>query len=384
MPVETRHPDYTKRRKQWKRCRDAVEGQDAVKEAGTEYLPRLSGHTESEYQAYKQRAFWYNATARTVDGLTGLLFRKPPVIDAPDTIADILEDVTTDGLSLQEFAELAAEEVLIVGRGGILVDYPRTDVSEDESQADVERRGERPYLSHYRAESITNWKTGRYGNRTVLTLVVLHEYYEDQKDEFESERKSQYRVLRLDESERYIQQIWRKVRDDDGRERWKVVGELIPLFRGQPMDFIPFYFLGVRDASPNAVKPPLLDLASTNVSHYQTMADLENGRHWTGVPTPLFIGRFVTDGEEVAEVKLGSTSGIQIEEGGDAKFLEFNGAGLTTLENGAKAKEEYMAVLGARILAQEKRMVEAAETANIHRAGESSVLAAVANAISKS
>lgn len=385
MPVTATHPDYDKRIKQWERCRHAVAGEDAIKQAGTVYLPRLSGHTDNEYDAYKKRAVWYNATSRTVDGLTGLIFRKPPSIDSPDTLAGLLEDVTTDGLSIQEFSELVTEEAIVVGRGGILVDYPHVEVSDEETQAEIEQRGDRPYLAHYAAEAITNWHTGRIGNRTVLTMVVLKEQFEEREDEFESKVKDQYRVLRLNEAGQYIQQIWRKFRtEEDREERWRLVGEAAPMMRGAALDYIPFYFFGPRDASPSATKPPILDLASMNVAHYRTMADLENGRHWTGLPTPIFTGRFVTEGgEEVTEVKLGSTEGIHLESDGDAKFLEFTGKGLEALENGAKAKEEYMAVLGARILAQEKRMVEAAETAQIHRSGENSVLASVANAVSK-
>lgn len=385
MPVNTTHPEYDQRIKQWKRCRHAVAGEDAIKNETTTYLPKLSGHTDREYTAYLKRAVWYNATARTVDGLTGLIFRKPLAIDAPDTLRDIFDDVTTDGLSLQEFAEIVTEEAIVVGRGGILVDYPHVDATDDETQAEVEQRGDRPYLTHYNAESITNWQTGRISNRTVLTMVVLKERYEVREDEFASELKEQYRVLRLDDRGVYIQQIWRKIKGEtDNRERWQNVGETTPLMRDAPLDFIPFYFFGPRDASPNISKSPILDLASLNVSHYRTMADLENGAHWTGVPTPVFVGDFVTEGDdEVTEVKLGSTEGIHLAAGGDAKFLEFSGSGLTTLESRAKAKEEYMAVLGARILAQEKRMAEAAETASIHRAGENSVLASIANAIGK-
>lgn len=386
MPVDTQHPSYTKRLKQWKRCRNAVAGEDEIKDAGTDYLPKLSGHTDAEYKAYKQRAVWYNATARTVDGLTGLIFRKPPSIDAPESLSDLLEDVTTYGLSAQEFAEMIVEETVVVGRGGILAEYPRVEAGEEETAADAERRGDRPYLTHYAAEAITNWQTGRIGNRTVLTRVVLLEYYAEGGDEFGGgESKPQYRELMLDEAGQYLQRIWRKARGDDGREKWLVTDQAMPLLRGAALTFIPFWFFGPQDATANVVKPPILDLANMNISHYRTMADLENGRHWTGVPTPVFAGRFLTEGEdEVTEVKLGSTSGIHFEEtDGSATFMEFTGSGLETLENAAKGKEEYMAVLGARILAQEKRMVEAAETARIHKAGESSILASLANAVSK-
>jgi hypothetical protein len=55
---------------------------------------------------------------------------------------------------------------------------------------------------------------------------------------------------------------------------------------------------------------------------------------------------------------------------------------LSELREALRAKESMMATLGARILAPEKRQVETAQTAAIHRAGENSVLASIAQSIS--
>ena len=41
MPVETLHPDYERHEKKARRVRDAVEGSDAIKRRGTDYLPAL-------------------------------------------------------------------------------------------------------------------------------------------------------------------------------------------------------------------------------------------------------------------------------------------------------------------------------------------------------
>jgi len=65
-----------------------------------------------------------------------------------------------------------------------------------------------------------------------------------------------------------------------------------------------------------------------------------------------------------------------------AGLLEFTGKGLETLEKRLAVKEQHMAALGARMLAEEKRQVETAETASIHRQGENSVLSSISQAIS--
>jgi len=55
-PVETQHKSYTKMAPKWKRCRDVIAGQDAVKDAGKDYLPALTEQKDDDYKAYKLRA----------------------------------------------------------------------------------------------------------------------------------------------------------------------------------------------------------------------------------------------------------------------------------------------------------------------------------------
>jgi hypothetical protein len=70
------------------------------------------------------RALFYNATQRTIDGLTGLLFIKPPVMEYPQAIEAQVNDVTMSGVNLHQFAEMVAEQVVMLGRAGVLVDHP--------------------------------------------------------------------------------------------------------------------------------------------------------------------------------------------------------------------------------------------------------------------
>lgn len=388
MPVDTKHAQYLANEARWKRNRDVTEGEEAVKAAGETYLPKLSGHNDTEYEAYKTRAAFFNATGRTVDGLTGLIFRKPPTHEYPAAMEPLVEDVTMAGLSLDELAQKIVEDAVVVGRGGILVEYPPTDLRE-RTVPEVEAEGLRPYLTYWTAESILDWRLGRVNNHTVLTMVKLSESVEepDPTDPWKTKAVEQVRVLRLVEGV-YTVELYRKIQGvSKSTAEWTLVsGPSTVIIRGQPVAGIPFIFVGPRDSTPEVQKAPISDLVLTNLSHYRTSADYENGLHWTGVPTPVFIGALQGgDGQEVTTVRLGSTSGITMAAGSDAKFLEFEGSGLEGgLGKALTRKEEYMAVLGARLLAADKRQVEAAETAEIHRAGENSVLSSIASSVSKS
>lgn len=374
MAVDTQHEEYSEYYDQWERCEHAAEGQDEVHEYGIKFLPRLSGQTDEEYKAYKQRALFYNATQRTIDGLTGMLFLKPLTCVHPAGIANLIDDVTMSGQSLHQFAEMVAEEVVKIGRCGVLVDHP--PMTEALTVAQAQAVGMRPYARLYDAESIINWRSERIAGTEMLTLVVLEEEYPIWEDEFKAECKPQWRVLELLQGI-YRQRVYRKSDKGD----FYVESEIYPQSQGFPIARIPFEFFGVRDNTPCVNKPPLLDLVDVNLSHYRTTADYEHGLHFTGLPTPVVTGFYSDD--QSASLRIGSgTAWLLPDPSAKAFYLEFSGQGLQELREALRAKESMMATLGARILAPEKRTVETAQTAAIHRAGENSVLSSIAQSIS--
>ena len=375
MAVDSKHSEYHEHYEQWERCKNAVKGQDEIHEYGIKYLPRLSGQTDQGYHDYKLRVLYYNASARTLDGLTGLLFLKPEVVTAPSAMANIIADITMGGLSLHQFAEMIAEEVITIGKVGVLVDFP--PIINAVTLAQAQAQGARPYATMYDAESIINWKTGRINNVEQLTLVVLEEEYKVEGDEFESKCEPQWRVLDLGDGGIYRQRVFRK----DKRGEFILVDEIYPQINGKALNKIPFEFFGVRDNSPCVDKPPLLDLVDVNLSHYRTTADYEHGLHFTGLPTPVVTGYYSDD--KSASLRIGSgTAWLLPDVQSKAFYLEFTGQGLGELREALRSKEAMMATLGARILAPEKRAAESAQTANIHRSSENSVLASISQSIS--
>jgi hypothetical protein len=137
---------------------------------------------------------------------------------------------------------------------------------------------------------------------------------------------------------------------------------------------IPFTLIGEFES------PPLVDLAYVNISHYQVSADYEAGCHKIGLPVPWIAGYTKEDNTDLS---LGDTAWIFPDPQAHAEYLEFKGTGMGALEGNLARKEQQMAILGARMLFNEKKGVEAAETASIHRASENSVLASISVSISE-
>ncbi len=113
-----------------------------------------------------------------------------------------------------------------------------------------------------------------------------------------------------------------------------------------------------------------------------TTADYEHGCHFTGLPTPVICG--YNPDTVKGKFYVGSQAAwVFPNHQATVKYLEFTGQGLKSLENNLTRKEGYMAILGARMLELSSGgNVESATTAAIHRGGEQSVLASMAQAIS--
>lgn len=371
---DTQHADYSASLDAWRKCRDVIAGEDAVHKAGERYLPKLSGQSDGEYKAYVQRAPFYNATARTIDGMVGMLFRKDPVVEVPAAMQSIIDDVTLTGCGFDELAEIVSREIIGVGRVAVLVEYPQV-LEGPMTKAQAANLNLRPYITLYKAETVLNWRTQRVNNAMQLVMVTLSETVQEWVSEFEAKDIHQIRALLMVDG-RYLQRIYRK----NALQEWDQFGsDIIPLMNGKPLPYIPLVIFGAMNNDVHVQKPPVYDLVTLNLSHYRSTADLEHGAHYTGLPTAVVSG-YQTDGTE--KLSIGSaTAWVFPDPQAKAEYLEFTGQGLQALENRLKDKEAGMAAIGARMLAPEKKSAEAEKTVVLRHAGEGAVLSSIGDMI---
>jgi hypothetical protein len=116
MPGNSTHPEYDSRAAEWSRARDVLAGEDSVKRGGERYLPRLDSQSDDEYVAYRDRASFFNATSRTAEGHSGLVFRRPPFVTTPQgntgvgrALAELVNDADMLGTSLFGYVDLIPE-----------------------------------------------------------------------------------------------------------------------------------------------------------------------------------------------------------------------------------------------------------------------------------
>ncbi len=397
MPVNSTHVDYEAAALDWSRARDVLAGEDAVKAGGEKYLARLDSQTDEEFAAYRKRASFFNATARTAEAYLGLIFRRPPFVKLPSestgvgrALAEFQNDADMLGTSLTGYAKVVVGDVVGLGRAGSLVDWEGGDARGQ----GAERRA---YAVFYPAERIINWRMGHVRGRNVLTLLVLRETanierptsnteLRTEQDEFEPEVVEQIRVLRLvvgEGGDAFCRvDLWQEqaVEGEQGKTEWVVIDSRVPRRLGRPLPLIPFVFHGPRHSRPDVDRGPLEDIVAVNLDHYRLDADFKHGLHFTALPTA-----WVSGFDKTASLRIGSSAAwVSETPGATAGFLEFTGQGLMTFERAMDRDERLMAVLGSRMLEDVKKVGETATAIELRQSGEYSILGNVAASLSES
>lgn len=357
MPIDSQHPEYTKYKLIWQKCIDFYEGEEAVKEHRTDYIPVLAGQSSVKYDAYVNRGIFYNAAGRTVAGLVGAIFRKEAFIQLPDGLSYLYDDATNTGVSIYQLLVHTLTEQMVTSRSGILVDRPKD--------------GGRPYLTYYDALAIRNWNIG------VPFVTLAETYWDFEQDAYAPEEKTRFRELRLDSSGNYYQNVWV---DLDG---------YIPdqpaylVNRGRPISYIPFVCITPSGMDFDVIRPTILDLVNVQHKHYMLSCDYANGLHVVGLPTPYITGIKKTDD---LVLNLGTDTTLAIPNpASKVGFLEFQGQGLDPMEKALTKLENMLAALGARLVETSKNQMksETAEGVRTREAAATAVLSSIIYAVEK-
>ena len=350
------------------------------------YLPMPNMQDQSlqnqqRYLAYVTRAIFYNVTRRTVDGMTGQIFLRDPVLEIPNELDLIKADADGSGATLLQTQERVVRHCLCYGRAGIHVDYP--SMTDDlgnvlpTTKKDLTDGNVRPIITVYNPWDIINWRTVRRGSKRILSMVVLREtLYEEGDDAFAISPYEVYKVLRLDDSGRHVVEVYRE--DDSSgfriEQQYTVLGA-----DGKPLDTIPFMFVGSQDNefAPNI--PPIYDLASLNLAHYRNSADYQDSCYLVGQPTPWASGvsqdwvRNVWKGS----MPIGSRATIALPVGGQCGLMQ--AAPNSLVSESMKHIEEQMVALGAKLVQRMRTTRATATEVIVETTSESSTLANIAN-----
>lgn len=329
MSLKSVHPLYSEFLDKWTSMRDFHEGEDAVKEKGTTYLPATSGMEIDGmlpnqlgykiYQAYKARAVFPDYVKEGVEALMGLIHQHDAQIELPARMEYLRTRATVSGESLLMLLRKINEEQLISGRLGLLVDLPK----------DPDPTNPEPFISMYAAEAVTNWDDSSTDpGLNELKLVVLNEsaFF---RDNFEWKHKERYRVLQSNNGV-YQQGMFES-------EDYNAESMITPMLRGKSLEKIPFVFVNTKDLIAAPDYPPLMGLGLCCLTIYRGEADYRQNLHMQGQDTLVTVGGIrnpnAVPGQDADAVRVGAGSRLDVEMGGDAKFIGVSSTGLAEQRN---------------------------------------------------
>lgn len=376
-------PEYDAAQSRWRLVRDVCKGSETIKARGDVYLPRPNPHDESKenkarFDTYLMRAVFYNATGRTKNSLVGAVFRTWPTLTVPPALDYVAKDVDGQGISIYQQSQSVIGHILEVGRHGLLVDYPNVEPGST-SKADSAAMGIRPTIASYNAECIVNWKTRKIGGQHLLSLLVLKEVVdEDTDDGFGVESKDQYRVLRLNDSGVYEQELW-----TTEAGQWAVTDARTPLDgQGRPWRLIPFMFVGSENNDCSIDDSPLYDMAEINIGHYHNSADYEDSVWFSGQPQFWIAGLDEAWRDHLEEngIYVGSRAPLTLPANGSCGFAQPEPN--TLVKEAMDGKKEDMVSLGARLI-ERGSAVKTATQADNDSAAEHSILSLAVSNVSE-
>jgi len=146
-----------------------------------------------------------------------------------------------------------------------------------------------------------------------------------------------------------------------------------PTLRGRRLSYIPFFFINTNTTWPDCRKPPALDIAYMNLSHYQNYGLLESARYFSATPIYYAKGQGIAASASPVETSLnadGTSTHVRkesapvfqvganaiwlLDKDDDCGIIEYSGSGLSSLEQGLLSKETQMQSLGAKLVGQNK------------------------------
>ena len=364
--ISTHHPLYDEFIVSWQTMRDAIAGEDDVKQAGEVYLPMKSGIRAitdlnkqlAAYNNYKMRAEFPELVSPTIRGSVGLAHDQPATITLPAGMEYLRERASRDGLTLDALHKRITTELLSMGRFGLLP----SPTSSGQFR-----------IATYTAESIINWDD----TEEQLSFLVLDESGLVRNPETNQwSEKESYLELALEEG-RWVTRKW-------GGSGKNLVAEELPAAttrKGTTLDFIPFVFVDSQDLTPEPDDVPMYGLAKLSVRIYRLDADYMQALHMTAEPTPYVTGfddpkRAIADG--LVPTTIGASKIWILPKDATADFLEFTGPGLEAQSKAIAAALERAVMFGAQVLSEQGQAAESGYSRSLRLQGQYATLKGIA------
>lgn len=396
MSIESTHPDYSDVADDYRMMRHTFAGERRIKDGTFAYLPATGGQIADgaarnlqspgwqAYNSYLARAKFPEVVDQAVQVMVGVMHNEPARIELPAALEPMRKSATRKGESLLMLLRRINEQQLLYGRMGLLVDFTQDPLM-------IAKR-EVPHLVEYQAETIINWDDERMSEFGVneLSFLVLNETVQVRGrggvDIFEWEQERRFRVAFLEPIDPEADLgpnnplVYKTFVDSDGIRSETTT----PLYKGSPLNKVPWVFIGANDLNVKPDEIPLLGLANLALAIYRGEADYRQTLHLLGQDTLVIIGEETTaegaakDETEDTRVGAGAVIRIAAGEGANAEFIGIDSKGAPEQRISLEKDKQEANSLGARLLEPRGSQAESGEALKIRVSASTSTLHTIA------
>lgn len=286
--------------KTWQKCRDAIDGQDAIKSKRHEYLPDLRAgggqavysfdgkmYSDQVYETKLKLANYENIPASTISKYIDMAMRKPYTInliesdDSDETLrkemyskkAHIVDSCFRSIGRTINAIEWMMREYCATGRFALLIKLPRgaqsTPANKAQEEALKRMVKQDPFFLLFKAEQILDWREN-IGDDGFRYLEYVKLRVSDNNDS-QDQRAIFYRrteARAIETATGTINDDWTNTIGEQSQLEWSSISGI---------DKIPIVICGGVDPQ----RPPMADLVDIAITHYQTLSNLAFRQHAT-------------------------------------------------------------------------------------------------------
>jgi len=365
----TKDNDFRSASEKWELVDSLMGGTDAMRDAGTEYLPKYSLEDDELYAMRLKTSTLFNAYKKAVETNVGKITARPIQVEGGSPyLNDFISNVDSTGRSLNEFGKDILRSGINHGISYILVDFPTdTNGVTLENIKDV-----KPHFVDIKATQVMSIRSARTrGSEELIyfkfSLTSTPTF--DSWDNHTDETVDQIREFAKQENE-----ILFRVKEKQA-DSWVTVKEGV--MKG--LDFIPVVPMYGNRTSFMMGEPLLNDLAELNIRHWQSSSDQQWVLHFARSPILFLQG--IDDRDENGnkiQINVGPNSVVSTDRSdADMKYVEHGGSAIDSGRMDLQDIEDQMAVMGLDISVDKTGSMTATGRA-INAASADSILKSVA------
>lgn len=349
-------------------------GRDALITNRDTYFVKLETQSDDQFESMVKMAPMYVLYPKVVDGFSGTVFAKAPVmknIEFNDTQKELNKNCDMLGNSIDKFSEKVINTVFEDGFCATLNDYSDT--------------AKRPFKHFIAPHQFISFRTSSVDGYPVITQFIYKEEIEvDNPDnEFDAEVRNRYVVLDIKDEKyrvrRYLSTSAKETKASNIEKMTQEGSDIYPKMDGKEFKTLPITIHGINQNNFSIGKSPLQDISDMNISVIQRVIDQVYMLHWTALPTPWITGIDPND----APGSIGPSKAWHISnQEANVGMLEFSGNSARAHQDFIDNLKDIMASMGAQILKKEGVSRETATSVLVRTASQTSLIATLVNNVS--